>query len=338
VVWFHTTAKWDRPLDPFFGWFHDLARIGWVGVDIFFVISGYCVAERAARSLRTREGAGPFILDRARRIYPAYWATLLLAMILATAATPFNGLPLASALPPNLLFTLIDAALLAPCLDTPAYLLVSWTLTCEMAFYALIALGLALMPFVRNATALVITGFAFAASQAVGWIDLPGRTLDLWPEFFCGLLVWQALRWERSAKSLTAIAGIVILGLLGCIHFSPTNMLPWAACFSLLLLVLKKFDDVLARTRAFAFLGWVGVFSYSLYLIHVPFISPGMNLLHRLMPDSAPHQAWIPVALTALSLIPAWLFYRWVETPFEQWRRRRARRALDSAATVHPVV
>ena len=69
----------------------------------------------------------------------------------------------------------------------------------------------------------------------------------------------------------------------------------------------RELLGVLAGTRALAFLGWIGLFSYSFYLIHVPFISPGMNLLARLGPPSGvdsrrPHRAFADPRLVILPL------------------------------------
>jgi peptidoglycan/LPS O-acetylase OafA/YrhL len=333
VVWFHASALWIRPDFPLTGLLHDFAKLGWTGVHIFFVISGYCVAERAARALGTGETAGAFLLDRARRIYPAYLAALILAILLAVMATPFNHRPVFDdALPGKPVQIILDAALLAPLTGHPPYLLVSWSLSCEIAFYVIVALGLALPGLHRGVVALIL-GFVLAVAQAAGLCDLPTFLLDLWPEFMCGILAWCTLQCGRCR--FLALAGIAALGALGCIHPSPTGMLPASAAFSILLIAMKPIDQRLAGLRFITWLARLGAISYSLYLVHVPFISPAQNLLHRFMPADAPHQIWIPLALTVFALPPAWLFYRWVEKPLDQWRRSRQRRNLDSARSLH---
>jgi len=61
-----------------------LARYGYMGVPIFFVISGYCMAASAQRILSRNLPAGSFLRKRFLRIYPAFWASILVIM-----ATPY---------------------------------------------------------------------------------------------------------------------------------------------------------------------------------------------------------------------------------------------------------
>src|SRR5438128_7492185 len=61
-----------------------LSRMG-VGVTIFFVISGYCISATADSNRRSGAGCGQYFVRRIRRIFPPYWAILLIC--LASVAT-----------------------------------------------------------------------------------------------------------------------------------------------------------------------------------------------------------------------------------------------------------
>jgi len=343
VVFFHACALWERPAAFPFTALHDFGRLGWFGVHLFFVISGYCLAECGARAITNKQSVPVFLLDRGCRIYPAYWAALLIAFALALAATPFNHQPVftaadaVGALPAGYGQVIADAALIAPWASLQPYLLVSWTLTSEIAFYVLIALGIGLIRQVQRPAIALLAGVFIALAQASHLLALPGTVLDLWPEFVCGLLAWVAVHSSRAKTSVTllATAGIGTLGLLGFILGSPSGTLPFAAAFALLLLVLKRHDESIARLRMLRFAGFLGALSYSLYLVHVPIISPAQNLLHRLLPDAG-RAFWIPLLLTALAVIPAWLFYLKIEQPLESWRRRRFRPRIDSTTNPAP--
>jgi exopolysaccharide production protein ExoZ len=338
VVLFHACTRWTEPAQPPLTWLHAFGGAGWFGVHVFFVISGYCITERAARHVAEGRTARSFLLDRARRIFPAYWAALALAVILAVIATPFNGLPLIAspgsygALPASPWAALTHVTLTSPLFAIQPYLLVAWTLSCEIAFYLLVSLGLLGIGRGQPAFIMVLAGYTLAFLQSASWVDLPGTLLDLWPEFMCGVLAWQALLW-RPRKPLVSIAawlGILALALLGHGFGSPAGTLPGSAAFALTLIVLKRYDAPLAQSRLIGGLGLCGAFSYSLYLVHVPFISPLQNLIHRIHPD-AHHQAWIPILLVACSLLPAWLFHRWIEKPAERWRRRHDKASVIQA-------
>lgn len=57
-----------------------LASYGYMGVPIFFVISGYCMAASAKQVLRKNRSAGSFLRKRFLRIYPPFWASILVIM------------------------------------------------------------------------------------------------------------------------------------------------------------------------------------------------------------------------------------------------------------------
>ncbi|MCC6415188.1 MAG: acyltransferase [Opitutaceae bacterium] len=76
-----------------------MGRQGWLGVPVFFVISGYCLAQAVESRARRKVPPVIFWFDRLLRIYPVYWTAFLLTLALALIATPFNHLPASSALP-----------------------------------------------------------------------------------------------------------------------------------------------------------------------------------------------------------------------------------------------
>src|ERR1700710_2285244 len=103
-----------------FTWF------GWVGVEIFFVISGFVIANSASKS-----SAREFLCGRALRLYPAVWvcSTLTFLVLLCFApgkASEFMG-PYLSAM------LLIPKGIKGQWLDC-----IYWTLAAEMAFYGLV--------------------------------------------------------------------------------------------------------------------------------------------------------------------------------------------------------
>lgn len=105
-------------------------RAGFIGVDVFFVLSGFLIYGLNAQDFGCPERCGRFLLRRCIRILPLYWL-----VVLSKAAKDR--------------FT-IDAAVLLPALlllpyPLPPFINVSWTLTFEMLFYAAFALMI-LMP------------------------------------------------------------------------------------------------------------------------------------------------------------------------------------------------
>src|SRR6201990_2179946 len=103
-----------------FTWF------GWVGVEIFFVISGFVIANSASKSSPSQ-----FLLGRALRLYPAVWvcatATLLVLVIFGTGSASQYIAPYIHAM------TLVPEGVTKQSLDV-----VYWTLAAETAFYGLV--------------------------------------------------------------------------------------------------------------------------------------------------------------------------------------------------------
>src|ERR1700757_2012298 len=103
-----------------FTWF------GWVGVEIFFVISGFVIANSAGKS-----SAAEFLLGRALRLYPAVWVCssctfIVLLLVAGGSASRFIG-------PYRKAMLRIPKGLNGQWLDG-----ISWTLAAEMAFYGLV--------------------------------------------------------------------------------------------------------------------------------------------------------------------------------------------------------
>src|SRR5690606_41512665 len=64
---------YDRP-----AWVNEIGLFGWTGVDLFFVLSGYLIGNQLMQQLKTKQAIGfsEFYLNRALRIFPAYFAVV----------------------------------------------------------------------------------------------------------------------------------------------------------------------------------------------------------------------------------------------------------------------
>jgi len=126
--------------------FPDLFRtplfvLGSRGVQMFFVISGYCIASAAGSAARRRHGFWQFMQARFRRIYPAYWCAFLLSAVLAAAAALLvasghlqsSYLKDHDPLTEGWLYTAANIGLLQAPLHQSYLLIVSWTLCYQIA-------------------------------------------------------------------------------------------------------------------------------------------------------------------------------------------------------------
>ena len=329
VVFFHGTCaypyRWDN---EFLHHAADLGQYGWFGRNLLFLLSGYCLA----RGLERRgEQTAPlrFWRDRLLRIFPSYWAALLLACVLALLATPFNGLSAASAFPKSVGAALGDLSLTHVWLGFKPRLTVSWSLTAEIGFY--LAIGLAFFrPFraPRRRFALLALLTALSLLPTVPEL-LP--LLALWPVFACGLAVQAALS-PLLPKSFRLVA-LAYPAVLAFASFSlPGDQVAAPALASYVLLLCLRFEPRLPPAPRWL-AAW-GAASYSIFLAHMPLMSPAQNIAGRFIPQD--HPGFVPfwAAHVLLGFAAGFLFYRWVETPLEKLRRRLTSSASDVATPV----
>lgn len=263
---------------------HSYWKTGSVGVDIFFVISGFIMESmaggREAPGLRGRlTAAREFLKRRLVRIVPMYWLATF-AKVAIVAIVP--SLALRSSLDlQHLLASLFFVPTLAPWgLIEPA-LPVGWTLNFEMLFYLVFTLGIAFgLP--RLGTLLVV--FAVLAWAARLWPDSHalaffGRSILF--EFALGVVIAIGYRHYGFRRPLVGIACAATGSILiaGGIHdVISDRFLSWGLCAALIVFGLLNLEPVLKGNPLARHLARYGDSSYSTYLFHT-FIVPAMAIL-----------------------------------------------------------
>jgi peptidoglycan/LPS O-acetylase OafA/YrhL len=332
VVLFHSFAALSgQPMPALLAPVRAVAGFGWFGVDLFFVISGYCIAEKAASMSGLRGSARRFLTGRFLRILPPYWCALALSFAVGLLAMRFNGLSLSAVLPQSPRAWLAEIFLCQPYLNTRAELLVSWSLVYELGFYLLTASLL----FAGKRFMFLSWFFALGAVVCAGALLLPAttlpRVLGLWPDFYLGTAAYAAVR-PRSQGSflppVLAVGAIITIAVFAFGALALPGLMPdfggWrrvaTAGFALILVVLHPFDGQIAERRFVRGLTWVGTFSYSLYLIHVIVLTRVLNLgLRFIATDSITFLGlWLLAIVSAIA--GGLLFFRWVEQPLERVR------------------
>ena len=308
-----------------------VSHFGWFGVDLFFVISGYCIAEKACSMAGFRGSACRFLAGRLLRILPPYWCALALSFAVGLLAMPFNGLSLGAVLPQSPRAWFAEIFLCQPYLHTRAELLVSWSLVYELGFYLLTASFL----LAGNRLKFLPWFFALGAVVCVGALLLPAttlpRVLGLWPDFYLGTAAYAAIRPRPQGSFLStvlAVGAIITIAVLAFGGLTLPGLIPdfggWrrvaTAGFALILVVLHPLDSQIAARRFVRGLTVVGAFSYSLYLVHVIVLTRILNFgLRFIRTDGIAFSGlWLLAFVSAIA--GGLLFYRWVEQPLERVR------------------
>lgn len=335
-------------------WVADVVGVGWVGVDVFFAISGFILFLPFARA---DAATGPpvslrrYATNRTRRILPAYLFNLfaLVTLGIASVLHDWRGLRIVAA---NLTFT-------AGYLGLPQVNGVYWTLFCEVAFYLtlpFLARALSGRRWVVGIPALLAASWLYKA-VVISALAPPGpraelrQALEQFPgvldQFVVGMLaalVWVAL--ERRGVQLRAatcatiavVALAAIPTLLWVLQDVVTPSHYWAgdgAAGWLPLVLLKPLlslaaaaaivgvcasDNVVTRVLELGPLRYLGAVSFGVYLWHLPLsklLGPALPLRDHQLRHFA--LALVVVGLAALGW--AALSHQFVEKPF---LRRRA--------------
>lgn len=317
VVLFHSFGRLsaDERVPSWFEPVREIGRHGWLGVTLFFVISGYCIADQLERTATAGGSLSRFWLNRLLRIYPPYLAAFAWAVALNAVTTRLNHLPVLSAFPSNGKAWAGDLTLLHFPFDLPIYLTVSWSLAVEVGFYLVCGLGL-LLPTAY----FQILGFLLTAGVLLHPLPQPFSFLNFWPEFFSGMLAFWAIRKQQRWPWGWTVGSLGIVGLLQVMEKNLTGC--FAAAFAAGLIALAHHDKALAGTTTARWLAAAGAFSYSIYLVHLPVLSKVTNLLARFV---SPHSRLYPLAWlfgVVMAIAASWCFHQLVELKTERWRQR----------------
>lgn len=297
---------------------------GAVGVDIFFVISGFVMAVSTAAlpaSGPARFGAAwVFIKRRILRIVPVYWfyTVLKVALLIAAPALAARSSVDAGHLAASLAF--IPA--LAPWHLVQPTLPVGWTLNFEMLFYVVFALALALgAPRVRFC--LLAFTLLFAASHlAPGSVILGFYAQSMVFEFILGVAIAHALqRWGRAPVQLGAVlfvAGCVFTFGLGWDSTSD-RLFPWGMGAAAIVLGTVWLEPIIRGAWPARPLAFLGDASYSIYLSHTFVVPACVIALKKIGVVDVP----TVFLITSAAVIAAGaLSYQYIETPLLAVARR----------------
>jgi peptidoglycan/LPS O-acetylase OafA/YrhL len=337
VMLFHYTAlgnpSWGEPPADVFPGLSDLTFVGAFGVDLFFVISGFVILLTAwGRDVRS------YVISRITRLYPAYWAGVLLTAFLLLVLWPDRRDDV------ELTAVGVNLTMLQPAFGVPHVDGVYWTLWVELRFYVLV--GILLVVGLTGARVLAFAALwpAAAAMAHNAGLDLVADLLiwDYAPLFAGGMALFLLTKDRRSLLAWLVLAENVILGAAwsgretaAIITANVDRAVPDAlsaalvtACFAAVALAtLTRLRHVSA-----AWLTTAGALTYPLYLVHEYWGWWVIHLLH----DSLPRYVVLGIAV-AVVVAMAWLIQRFVEKPLAPLMRDGLRRALRRLDVLEPV-
>lgn len=317
-----------------------LASKGYLGVELFFVLSGFILSHVYLEAFGTRRfGYRSFLWARIARVYPLHLVTLLGVMALALGAAA-AGIAMQArvidwpSLPANLL--MLHAWGLAP---EAAFNHPSWSISAEWFAYltfpvfAAGAWALRARPWLAVAAASAALLALYVVFQSLAGFPLTQATirwgaLRIVPCFALGCALYLVHRKGGVPRPglLSALSVVLI--------FATASLQIWDGVIvllgGLLILSLGSLDNVRAGPLSSRFAVWLGEISYALYMVLIPWTLVAVNGLARVTGSESKTfglPLWLGIVLGAV--MTAALAHHLVEKPARTWLRKLPKRERD---------
>jgi exopolysaccharide production protein ExoZ len=295
-----------------------LNNLGHSGVDLFFVMSGYLIYGAVIRRERP---IIPFLKGRATRIYPTFLVVFSLYLGLSLALPGESKFPTQSGA--ALIYTLQNLAFLPGVFDIEPLIVVTWSLSYEIAYYIampVLVTALALrrwtpkqrLQFFLGVTALGFTYYCFTHGHI--------RMLM----FVSGVLVYELQKQNiirpRSGSGLVALGiAVAVMILIKVLWLQGWwRYLSLFVLFGYLCLDCFSGRGLTSRVFSWAPLRWFGNMSYSYYLLHGLCLKATVFLLARVSPGSGSenHMFWLMMLPAfAITVVGSAALFLFVERP-----------------------
>jgi peptidoglycan/LPS O-acetylase OafA/YrhL len=292
---------------------HLVTRYGWLGVDVFFVISGFVIPlSLYGRGYGLRDFPS-FLFRRLVRLEPAYLVSIAVVLVLWYASSVAPGF---AGQAPNYSFAQLASHVfyIIPLTSYQWLNPVYWSLAYEFVFYVTVGLTFSYL-IERSVAATVVLAFGALGLSFAIYNVVDVRIV----EFLVGALLMRLA--VSDAKDIQTkawlLASLVLVLFIGGIA---TGIAVSFGALSILFLRSVEFG------RLAIFLGSI---SYSLYLIHAPIGGRVINLARRFGEGPLYELVIVALALSA-SVMVAMLLHRFVEAPAMMASRKIGRRAIPT--------
>ncbi|MBT8036359.1 MAG: acyltransferase [Verrucomicrobiae bacterium] len=289
----------------------ELFAFGYLGVNVFFCISGYITPLVLMWSNFSYRDTGRFLLSRLFRLYPAFAIIALIEIIFYACGNPVFGYGQHLE---DITWsrTLANYLLYADFVGEAWYVPVFWTLGVEAQFVVALLVCYPLLAH-RKSTVRVLVVLVWALAPLC--VDKGATILSYGALYAMGMAVF--LKMHRSLPAW------LFVGLLACAFYghyaAVSSRAAWTAMATALMVAYVP--QMSASWAQWLKIGYLGKLSYSFFLMHITFGGAVMSHL-KYFPPTWPYQLPGAVLATLLAGFASALFYRWVESPFHDYARK----------------
>jgi len=321
-----------------------ISSYGSLGVPMFFVISGYVITFSAESSLKKGKSPLVFLKSRFLRIYPTFWASVIIVLILPYVIESISSLKSGVySEPENLVtkltyiewsnFLILSKVFWATSHDLQAQFntinSVYWTLAIEFQFYVVVFLALCFGKYYK---------YLIAAVSLIALIILfipvninYGIFIHYWPSFSIGIAlaylhrngIWFLPGLKNSFILLFFLIAIILLSNSELIEINKNiKTLFFAISFGMFLWLISNIEKVLVNIKNSnnKILYWslepwliLGAMSYSVYLLHAKVYQLPKMFLRQILDNNNLLFGILTIVLTLIICFP---FYYFVESRY----------------------
>jgi peptidoglycan/LPS O-acetylase OafA/YrhL len=324
----------------------NLARQGYLGVDLFFAISGFLITTLL---LRERERFGSislrdFYIRRTLRIFPLYYAVVLIYVVLVLALE--RGTPAGRDFLKNLPYFLTYTANWFVVLDGRVIFYFAWSLATEEQFYLVwptieklwrgwkpVWLIVAVL-LVRQVVEAAVTGGALPRENLAVII-----VLAIYPPLLGGVVMAHVLHDRRTFERAKQVLGtrwaavLILAALFAALEFAWPRSIVWTLMVVLVGAVVIRESNGLAPLLTLRPVAHIGMVSYGMYLMHML----SYNLVKKALAILDWTNPWLLFPVTAaIATLAATFSYYYYEAWFlrlkQRFTRVRTRHSEHAAA------
>jgi len=321
VCWFHLTGfHYNTPDQRFFYLVRRTGAYGWLGVEVFFVISGFVIPYSLYRARYRIRDFFTYLARRVVRLDPPYLAAIALILVLEYATSLKSGRPfMAEAEPVGWTRVLLHIGYLN-IFTRYAWLNPSfWTLAIEIQYYLL--MGLVFPLLVSRRPAIRLGTVALMAAASVLGRPLLTPTTEPYTRFVPGFLclfLFGILTFQFHVGRIRRAEYVAAMIVVAATSVVTLGRLPSLAGLGAVGVILAY------RGQASAVSKFLARISYSLYLLHWPVAHHTLSVvgMKYLKAESDAARTFVLLLTLAVCLGSAYLLYITVERPAQHWARR----------------
>ncbi len=304
-----------------------IRSIGNIGVDLFFVLSGYLIYGMLIQKHRPFKN---YILRRIQRIYPTFSVVFIIYLVLSALFPGESKIP--TEWKDGVIFVIQNYLLMPGIFDITAIITVAWSLSYEFFYYLLIPLLIAVLSM-RSWKAhyrvlfFIIVTLLFFYYFAAGH-NGPIRLLM----FVSGILLYETIQ-NKFVTNMPPIGLLaLVLAIISVVALKATGYEGWwkygliYVLFFIFCLECFLLSGFTTRLFSSSPLRWLGNMSYSYYLIHGLSLKFIFILLEKVYPAQNTDTLifWLLVPLIfSLTLVPSTILFVYIEKPYSLIRKSK---------------